>query len=77
MLTGANPLEIQISHMRQFYFITNLIYVVLITKSQKKPEIPENIESGKKIRIRIPENFWPQIFLKFDFKGGLWSKILL
>ena len=39
-------------------------------------------KSGKyrvrvKIRIRIPENFWPQFFLKSDFKGGLWSKICL
>ena len=46
-------------------------------KIQKNPENPENIESGSKIRIRIPEIFWPQIFLKFDFKGGLWSKICL
>ena len=75
--TGANPFVIQIGHMWQFYLTTNCLYVILITKSQKNPEIPENIESGWKIRIRIPENFWPQIFLKFDFKGGLWSKVLL
>ena len=47
----------------------------MFAKIQKNPENPENVESGSKIRIRIPENFWPQIFLKFDFKGGLWSKI--
>ena len=47
----------------------------MFAKIQKNPENPENVESGSKIRIRIPEIFWPQIFLKFDFKGGLWSKI--
>ena len=47
----------------------------MFAKIQKNPENPENVESGSKIRIRIPEIFWPKIFLKFDFKGGLWSKI--
>ena len=67
----------QIAHISRIYLTTNYWYDIFLSKIQKIPENPENIESGYKIRIRIPENFWSQFFLKSDFKGGLWSKICL
>ena len=73
--TGENPSLIQISLISRIYLTTKHLNTISNKKFQKNPENPENIESGSKIRIRIPENFGPQIFFKFDFKGGLWSKI--
>ena len=39
------PFKIKI---RQNYSTKNLLYTLLLTKIQKNPENPENIESGKK-----------------------------
>ena len=66
--TGANPSEIQIAHICQIYLTTIHLFVLLLTKIQKKSGI-----SGKySVRVKNPDpdsgNF---LAPNSDFKGGL------
>ena len=43
---GVNISKIQIVHISRKYLITNYWYDIFLSKIQKNPENPENIESG-------------------------------
>ena len=56
---GAIPSENRIGHFSRIYLTIKDLNNNANKKFQKNPENPENMDSGLKFRIRIPENFWP------------------